>query len=427
MGDWGWYWTTAADKRAILTGIDDGGCYGGPFHAELQLTDRCNLNCGFCSTRRLRRGAELSVEQIARFARELKRLGCHSVTLNGGGEPLFHREIDRSLHAIVDAGLCISNLTTNGTLLSPRTADVLHQAGCQQVIVSLNAGDSTEYSRMMGTAARNFQRILENVAALVAACQKHGTKSPTVVVQFLLHAGNVPSIAGMYSLAVSLGVDRILFNDIAGQGWQVEQGSPEFDQLIAAFRQVAHNDRDRGLAVIHSHNFDASVHLNHKSHEPQGGVKRAVVNVAKRAHRVVEGNLISNLVAPLTKRGRDKLREITDCCIAPWHSMTIRATGEVPVCCALQDRIIGQVRDGSVEAIWNGPAFARIRQQIRRSLREGENWRYVADRDTEIVDFCASICGRDKRCRFRSYYFSRDWPFMQRLRKAIARVRRQSS
>jgi MoaA/NifB/PqqE/SkfB family radical SAM enzyme len=418
MADWGWCHVSDADKTSVLEGVADGGCHGGPFHAEIQLTDRCNLDCGFCCTRRFREQAELSLKEITRIAGELKNLGCHSVTLNGGGEPLLHRDIGEALLSFSSAGLSINHLTTNGTLLSPRVADLLIGAGCDEVIVSLNAATPQEYATLMGTSSRHFQRVTDNIRTLIAMRNEASTETPKVVIQFLVHAGNVSSIPEMYRTAVVLRVDKVIFNDITGKQWTVEPGTAEFVEQIEAYREILRVDHDRGIASIHSHNVDIAAHLDRQAGH---STLRSYINDTVR--RVRAGNLFARIVARRKRKVQAELREKADCCITPWHSMTIRPTGEVPVCCALQDRVIARIGADSVADIWHGPAFARVRQQIRRSMRDGEDWRYVPERDTDIVDFCASNCARDRRCRFRSYYFSYDVAFLRQLTGAIDDLR----
>ena len=41
MGDFGWKYLTAADKEAIVRGIEDGVAYGGPYHVEIHPACSC--------------------------------------------------------------------------------------------------------------------------------------------------------------------------------------------------------------------------------------------------------------------------------------------------------------------------------------------------------------------------------------------------
>lgn len=401
MGDWGWCHLSDVEKTSILDGLSDGGCHGGPFHAEIQLTDRCNLACGFCCTRRFRGDSELSLAEIGRIARELKSEGCRSVTLNGGGEPLRHANVAEALQTFASAGLSINHLTTNGTLLSARVAALLIAHGCEQVIVSLNAGTADDYARLMGASPRQFQRVKDNIRTFVAMRRAAAAARPEIVIQFLVHAGNIASIPDMYRTAIDLGVDKAIFNDITGREWAVRPASAELAAQVEAYRAILQEDRERRIASVHSHNVDIAAYLE--------------ADVSKPTLRSRVEKIVRRIVGARSR----ELRDTTDCCITPWHSMTIRPTGEIPVCCALQDRVIDRSGEKSIADVWHGAGFARVRQQIRRSIVEGEKWRYVPKRDTDIVGFCGMSCARDVRCRFRSFYFSSDGPFLERLKTTI--------
>lgn len=88
-----------------------------PIHVQLNLTNRCNLNCGFCSCTKRDRQAELSLEQVFMAMSRFRSLGCKAVTITGGGEPLLHPDINFIMKMIAyDLDIKIG-LVTNGTKL----------------------------------------------------------------------------------------------------------------------------------------------------------------------------------------------------------------------------------------------------------------------------------------------------------------------
>ncbi len=87
-----------------------------PIHIQLIPTNKCNLNCSFCSCKKRDKTDELSLEQINKLAREFKHLGCKAVTITGGGEPLMHPQISEIISSLYGWGMKIG-LVTNGLLL----------------------------------------------------------------------------------------------------------------------------------------------------------------------------------------------------------------------------------------------------------------------------------------------------------------------
>jgi organic radical activating enzyme len=94
------------------------------FHMQLIPTNRCNLNCSFCSCKKRDKTEELSMVQISDIVDSMVSLGCKAVTVTGGGEPLMHRNINEILTLIASADIKIG-LVTNGLLFEKLRTDAL--------------------------------------------------------------------------------------------------------------------------------------------------------------------------------------------------------------------------------------------------------------------------------------------------------------
>src|SRR5260370_8013347 len=113
MSDLGWQYLTADDKATILRGIRDGVAYGGPYHVEIYPSDRCNIDCFFCSTASLRGNDELPLVRIEELIAEMKEMGTRSIRFAGGGGPPFHRKTKNLLAMITAPRPPLHNTTTN--------------------------------------------------------------------------------------------------------------------------------------------------------------------------------------------------------------------------------------------------------------------------------------------------------------------------
>jgi organic radical activating enzyme len=85
-------------------------------HLQFVPTNRCNLHCSFCSCENRTRNDEMSLAEVEELVAEVAGLGCRSVTITGGGEPLLHPHIDEIITAFYENGIEIG-LVTNGELL----------------------------------------------------------------------------------------------------------------------------------------------------------------------------------------------------------------------------------------------------------------------------------------------------------------------
>ncbi len=55
-------------------------------HIQMNFTNRCNLNCSFCSCSERDKSIEMPFEKVVETMQKFKELGCVSTTLTGGGE-----------------------------------------------------------------------------------------------------------------------------------------------------------------------------------------------------------------------------------------------------------------------------------------------------------------------------------------------------
>lgn len=106
-------------NRMLVDDLNDG--YIPPIHVQLIPTNKCNLNCSFCSCKKRNKTEELTLEQIERLCRDLKKMGCEAATITGGGEPLMHKDIKQILNIIYDHGIKIG-LVSNGLMLNKLTS-----------------------------------------------------------------------------------------------------------------------------------------------------------------------------------------------------------------------------------------------------------------------------------------------------------------
>src|SRR5258706_166797 len=211
-GTHGWAEVSRERKREIIDAIVANTPTTGPVHAELDLTDRCNVACYFCNQQDLRTKEQIPIQKTTELIDELASTGLRSVRLSGGGDPLFHREINDVLAHLARRSIVVDNVTTNGVALSREIAEYLVNNKAREVIFSLNAVDAADYARMMQVKPALFEKVLTAIRTLVEV--RGDSIYPSIVTQFLLDRSNLDRMVEMYDLGRSLGVDRIAMNAV---------------------------------------------------------------------------------------------------------------------------------------------------------------------------------------------------------------------
>jgi MoaA/NifB/PqqE/SkfB family radical SAM enzyme len=133
-----------------------------PMDAQLIVTRRCNLSCGYCSEYD-NFSEPVPVEDLKRRIDALHRLGAANITLLGG-EPLMHPDI---AEIVVYAGHKSNvSLVTNGFLLRNNIIESLNQAGLNNLTVSVDTlhADATRYIQKSLRSLRTRLERLKNLA-----------------------------------------------------------------------------------------------------------------------------------------------------------------------------------------------------------------------------------------------------------------------
>ena len=132
----------------------------------LEITTCCNLSCSFCPGTR-RPAAFLSPEQFRVLAQKLRPYGQY-LYLHVMGEPLLHPHLPQLL-AICRELDFRANLTTNGTLLPKKQAQLLAAPALRKVSISLHSFEAN--------AAGDFSAYLSGCTDFAAAAKKAGILS----------------------------------------------------------------------------------------------------------------------------------------------------------------------------------------------------------------------------------------------------------
>jgi MoaA/NifB/PqqE/SkfB family radical SAM enzyme len=397
----GWSHVDAARKREMIDAIVSGKATRGPLHAELDLTDRCNVDCYFCNQMDVRTKEQVPVTHALRIIDELAAGGLKSVRLSGGGDPLFHREILQILDHLAEKNIIVDNVTTNALALSPQVAERLVKNGAREVVVSLNTVDAADYHRMMQVKPDLFDKVLQNMRHLLEL--RGDRPAPGVIVQFMLDRQTFRRMEEMYELGRALGVDRIAINAIL----EIPRERIDRDLLITPadveearphVRRILEMDRGRDLLQL-----DFSV----------GGWNEMLAEVREELGMKPPNDF------PTAKSFKDENGQ----CFFAWYTTTIRGNGEMYPCCLLQTpdyKPLGNALTGSVESQWNGPGFTQLRDEMREVMLTGGEVIYRPSKFKAVKRPCVE----PNRCWLKNMYFRADEDFYRELGEAMAVARK---
>jgi MoaA/NifB/PqqE/SkfB family radical SAM enzyme len=106
-----------------------------PLQCSIYLTDRCNLDCSYCTEYDNSR-PHPSLEDLKLWIKKIRDLGTMRIALVGG-EPLMHPNVVEIVRYCRELGFATS-LTTNGFLLTRKLLKELEEAGLQVMQISVD-------------------------------------------------------------------------------------------------------------------------------------------------------------------------------------------------------------------------------------------------------------------------------------------------
>jgi MoaA/NifB/PqqE/SkfB family radical SAM enzyme len=402
-GTHGWAEVSRERKREIIEAIAANRPTRGPVHAELDLTDRCNVACYFCNQQDLRTKESIPLPKLTDLIDELVEGGLKSVRLSGGGDPLFHRDVLNVFDYLAQKNVVVDNLTTNGVALTSAVAHRLVDNKAREVIFSLNAVDAADYARMMKVKPALFDKVVENIRNLIAI--RGDSIYPSIVVQFLLDKKNMHRLVEMYELGLELAPDRVGINAVLEIpleriDQEVLLEKDDRDVAMPLVEEILRRDKDRGLLQL-----DFAVT---GWNEMLWVVRDRVGTPAHNAY-------------PQSAA----FKEENGGCFFAWYTAAITGNGDIRPCCLLLNptvKPLGNIHDGQTfQQHWTGPAFTKMRDEMRDVLL----MRNKAPYTPKQFEILKPQCVVEGLCWLKNMYFRYDEEFYSELDVALTQMRKR--
>jgi pyruvate-formate lyase-activating enzyme len=158
-----------------------------PRGVTVELTDRCNLRCGYCpkGSGIGVHGGDIDLEFFKTIIDEAATLGMERVGLVGFGEPLCYPHLTEAIRYVKSKyPSTFIFLTTNGILLDTEMSSTLIHLGLDQMTISVNFNSRQKY--LEWNRADLFDKVVTNtkmfLQSLNADCHR---RKPRTLVQIM--------------------------------------------------------------------------------------------------------------------------------------------------------------------------------------------------------------------------------------------------
>jgi MoaA/NifB/PqqE/SkfB family radical SAM enzyme len=309
-----------------------------PVLFNLDTTGICNIDppCLFCTLK----SQDYNYKKIdaLQFEKYGDFLHCASKVIDCSfGEPLTRSDFLKIALSILERGQ-VFHFSTNGLLLRRAVAERLApHAARLGIIVSVNAAHAETYARITG---KDFSKLLGNIRDAVAVFGQPGGEVPLSLSMIVMRM-NQAEVADFLHLARDLGVPRVLLRHL----FETDYGSTPRNDFGYAF----HYDRE----ILRPEEY-AAVAVQAKALAASLGLTLAVQWEAEQSE-----------IAALAEPDSDIP------CLFPWKFLFAQEHTALAYPCCYIGQAVGGIGPDGLEAVWNGPVLAAMRQSLARGELPG--------------------------------------------------------
>jgi MoaA/NifB/PqqE/SkfB family radical SAM enzyme len=200
----------------LVGALDGSRAYKGPDIVQIDLTDKCNLNCVGCwchsdllGESKLKEFKELPYDLVKKIIEDLHDGGVKEIMISGSGEPFMHPKIVDIISLIKKKGIRL-NIVTNFTLINKEIIKKLVELKADNITASIWAGDAETYVKTHPNQTKEtFEKIKENLKYLHSV--KKENNLPNVKIYNVISKFNYNHLKEMLDFALETSVDYIEF------------------------------------------------------------------------------------------------------------------------------------------------------------------------------------------------------------------------
>ena len=293
----------------------------------IDLTNRCNLRCGYCFNYEAVHGTtrDLSLSVLERLVTDPMAASISNWFLSGG-EPLSYPYLDEALQLFQRHGIH-PKIATNGSLMTPATVERWTELGVGSVQFSIDTLDASRAQVLRGGSESTLPRTLANLELAIASPLR-------TVAASVLTKVNYADITGMMAHFASIGVDSYTV-------YLYTPGSdlPYMHPYYLAPREVL--EISDGLIQYYARNFSAGS---------------------------IDTNFPWLTGSPLHDKWRDQVELRVHGCGAGQFTVSVKSDGTLSPCICQSSApfICGDLNTSSLSAIWQSPELETYRSDCYR-------------------------------------------------------------
>jgi len=132
-----------------------------PSYITINPTYTCNLKCLMCDSWRSITNRELNIYEWKKIIYDFKKWLKHYYVTISGGEPFLYKDVVQIINFASKNG-AITNITTNGTLMSKDTASAVINSGLNSITFSLDSPYEQKHDFIRGVSG-TYRKVIQSI------------------------------------------------------------------------------------------------------------------------------------------------------------------------------------------------------------------------------------------------------------------------
>jgi radical SAM protein with 4Fe4S-binding SPASM domain len=213
---------------------------GNPYTISVEPTTSCNLRCPECPSglRKFTRDTGMISLEMYRQVIDQLHQDLFYLILYFQGEPYLHPLF---FHMAEYAGKkkIYTATSTNAHFLTDHLARKTVESGLDRIIISLDGLDQESYEKYR--VGGSVDKVLEGTRNLVKWKKELRSKTPFIILQFIVFSTNEHQLPELKKMAKELGVDKLEIK--SAQVYDYEEGNPLIPENASHSRYKKHNGK----------------------------------------------------------------------------------------------------------------------------------------------------------------------------------------
>lgn len=236
-----------------------------PLYVEIATAGSCNHRCNFCAVDYIGyKPLFPDKDKLKASITDMADHGVKSIMYAGEGEPLLSKDFAEIVNHTKAHGIDVA-ITTNATMLSAKLSEEM-LGSVSWLKASVNAGTAESYAKIHQTKEKDFERVLENLAAAVELRAKHNWKT-TLGAQMVLLPENVNEAVTLCERAKSIGLDYVVIKPYSQHLFSEATKARGYDD----YQYLSEHDLSTELEKFNvDNNFSVIFRMNTLKHLEEG-------------------------------------------------------------------------------------------------------------------------------------------------------------